>query len=211
MNHRQRIRFLRRYAGRRKPCAGRRATQPKRRIRIRASTITTARAKRESRCCFDNHFDAYEGQIVIMTGPSGSGKTTLLTLLGTLRTVQEGSLQVLGRELRWRRRGELVDVRRDIGFIFQAHNLFDSLTALQNVRMAMELFQLSGARDSTSGPRRLLDAAGPGRPAATTSPIGSPAGRSSASPSPAASSTGRKSSWPTSRPPPSTRNRAATS
>ncbi|MBI3468260.1 MAG: cyclic nucleotide-binding domain-containing protein, partial [Planctomycetes bacterium] len=58
---------------------------------------------------------------------------------GTLRSVQEGSLKVLGRELRGLSGRELVEVRRNIGFIFQAHNLFESLTAVQNVRMALEL------------------------------------------------------------------------
>jgi putative ABC transport system ATP-binding protein len=79
------------------------------------------------------------GQIIIMTGPSGSGKTTLLTLLGALRTVQDGAVEVLGRPLAGLPPQELVRVRRDIGFIFQDHNLFASLTALQNVKMAVEL------------------------------------------------------------------------
>ena len=48
---------------------------------------------------FDNNLMVAAGEIVIITGPSGSGKTTLLTLIGTLRTVQEGSLDVLGQEL----------------------------------------------------------------------------------------------------------------
>jgi putative ABC transport system ATP-binding protein len=92
---------------------------------------------------FDNNLDVYEGEIVIMTGPSGSGKTTLLTLIGTLRSVQEGNLSVLGRELRGAAPQELVAARRNIGFIFQAHNLFGSLTAMQNVSMGMELFDVS--------------------------------------------------------------------
>jgi putative ABC transport system ATP-binding protein len=79
------------------------------------------------------------GEIVIMTGPSGSGKTTLLTLIGGLRSVQEGELAVLGRELYGLPPQQLVDVRKQIGFIFQAHNLFDSLTASQNVRLALGL------------------------------------------------------------------------
>src|SRR5437868_13933135 len=66
------------------------------------------------------------GEIVIMTGPSGSGKTTLLVLAGALRSVQEGTLEVMGRELRLLSPRELVDIRRDIGFIYQAHNLFES-------------------------------------------------------------------------------------
>jgi putative ABC transport system ATP-binding protein len=92
---------------------------------------------------FDNNLDVWAGEIVIMTGPSGSGKTTLLTLVGTLRRVQHGSLKVLGRELFGASGAARVASRRDLGFIFQAHNLFASLTAFQNVRMAMELFGLS--------------------------------------------------------------------
>ena len=79
------------------------------------------------------------GEMVIMTGPSGSGKTTLLTLIGGLRTVQEGSVEVLGREMRGLNQVQLTEVRRRIGFIFQTHNLFDSLTARQNVRTSLEL------------------------------------------------------------------------
>jgi putative ABC transport system ATP-binding protein len=86
------------------------------------------------------------GEIVIMTGPSGSGKTTLLTLIGGLRTVQEGRVRVLSREMYGLSEPELVQVRLGIGFIFQRHNLFESLTALQNVRMAQEL----KGRDSAS-------------------------------------------------------------
>ena len=65
-------------------------------------------------------------KIVIMTGPSGSGKTTLLTLIGGLRTVQEGSVRIYGRELKGLAGRDLVEIRRGIGFIFQLHNLFDS-------------------------------------------------------------------------------------
>lgn len=88
---------------------------------------------------FDINLDLPKGQIVIMTGPSGSGKTTLLTLIGALRSLQDGSLQVLGEELVGLSSRRLVEVRRNIGFIFQAHNLFESLTASQNVEMAVEL------------------------------------------------------------------------
>ena len=88
---------------------------------------------------FDVDLHIQPGELVILTGPSGSGKTTLLTLIGALRSVQSGSLKTLGRELAGLRRNELVDVRRGLGFIFQQHNLFDSLTARQNVRLALEL------------------------------------------------------------------------
>ncbi len=88
---------------------------------------------------FDNNLRIGKGEIVIMTGPSGSGKTTLLTLIGSLRSVQEGSLRVLGEELNGMTPEKVNLLRKHIGFIFQAHNLFESLTAFQNVRMACEL------------------------------------------------------------------------
>lgn len=88
---------------------------------------------------FDITLDIYPGEIVIMTGPSGSGKTTLLSLIGGLRSVQEGSLKFLDEELYRASQKRLVNIRRNIGFIFQAHNLLGFLTARQNVQMAVEL------------------------------------------------------------------------
>lgn len=97
----------------------------------------------KTQALFDNKLNIRRGEIVIMTGPSGSGKTTLLTLIGTLRTVQNGSLKILGEELNGMSQYGLTQIRKKIGFIFQAHNLFGSLTAFQNVRMATELAGLS--------------------------------------------------------------------
>ena len=88
---------------------------------------------------FDITVNFPRGEICIVTGPSGSGKTTFLSLIGALRTLHEGSLKVMGHELVGMNNAELVKVRRNIGFIFQAHNLFESLTAAQNVEMAVEL------------------------------------------------------------------------
>jgi putative ABC transport system ATP-binding protein len=85
------------------------------------------------------------GEIVILTGPSGSGKTTLLSLIGALRSAQEGRLHVLGRDLRGAPEASLSEVRRRIGYVFQAHNLLDALTAAQNVRMSLELDRTLGA------------------------------------------------------------------
>jgi putative ABC transport system ATP-binding protein len=81
--------------------------------------------------------DVRAGEIVIMTGPSGSGKTTLLTLMGALRSVQGGQLRVLGQDLQGASPATLAALRRQIGFIFQAHNLLPALTAVQNVEMAL--------------------------------------------------------------------------
>ena len=78
-------------------------------------------------------------ETVILTGPSGSGKTTLLTLIGGLRSVQTGSLKFLDRELLHASQDRLVKTRRQIGYIFQAHNLLEFLTVRQNVQMSLEL------------------------------------------------------------------------
>ena len=80
-----------------------------------------------------------EGEVVILKGPSGSGKTTLLTLMGALRSPQEGSLQVFGQELVGASKSKAIKTRRNIGYIFQAHNLLECLTARQNVQMSIEL------------------------------------------------------------------------
>ena len=84
---------------------------------------------------FNINLQINSGEIVLMTGPSGSGKTTLLTLVSGLRSPQSGSLKVLGKELCGATKKELVIARRNNGYIFQAHNLHKSLTALQNVKM----------------------------------------------------------------------------
>lgn len=80
-----------------------------------------------------------KGRVVILTGPSGSGKTTLLTLIGSLRRPQKGSVNVLGQELVSATYQEELVLRKEIGFIFQSHNLIPSLTASQNVAMTLEL------------------------------------------------------------------------
>lgn len=106
--------------------------------------------------------EIYPGEIVITTGPSGSGKTTLLTLIGALRSVQEGSLLTLNQELNGASAATLIDVRKNIGFIFQAHNLLDSLTACQNVQMRLELESGLTARDARGRAVAMLEAVGLG-------------------------------------------------
>jgi putative ABC transport system ATP-binding protein len=94
---------------------------------------------------FGNSIEIPAGQLVVMTGPSGAGKTTLLTLIGALRSIQEGRIDVLGRDLSRLGGSDLVDVRRDMGFIFQMHNLFDALSAYENVKMAAQLGDASSS------------------------------------------------------------------
>ncbi len=89
------------------------------------------------RTLFDVSLDVLPGEIVILTGPSGAGKTTLLTLIGALREVSLGNVTVLNRQLRGALMATKVEVRKQIGFIFQGHNLLDALTACQNVQLSL--------------------------------------------------------------------------
>ncbi|MBN3905268.1 MAG: DevA family ABC transporter ATP-binding protein [Nostoc sp. NMS1] len=114
--------------------------------------------KVRSQILFDINFNIKFGEIVIMTGPSGSGKTTLLTLIGGLRSVQEGSLKFLGQELSGASNEQLVKIRRHIGYIFQAHNLLDFLTARQNVQMSLELHKNIPESEARSKSEAILNA-----------------------------------------------------
>ena len=95
--------------------------------------------KLKKQILFDINLVLNSGEVIILKGPSGSGKTTLLTLMGGLRSPQSGSLKVFGEELVGANKNKLVETRRNIGYIFQAHNLLASLTAKQNVQMSLEL------------------------------------------------------------------------
>ncbi|QHG16491.1 DevA family ABC transporter ATP-binding protein [Nostoc sp. ATCC 53789] len=109
---------------------------------------------------FDINLKVYSGEIVIMTGPSGSGKTTLLSLIGGLRSVQEGSLKFLGEELSGVSQNKLVQMRRNIGYIFQSHNLLRFLTAKQNVQMALELNDCISQTEAVAKSEMILQAVG---------------------------------------------------
>ena len=78
------------------------------------------------------------GETVYLVGPSGSGKTTLLHVLGCILTPDEGSLQVRGQDVVSMSVAQRTALRRQhIGFIFQSFNLFPTLSALDNVRLAL--------------------------------------------------------------------------
>lgn len=93
---------------------------------------------------FDASLSIERGSFTVLRGPSGSGKTTLLTLMGCLRRVQDGSVRLLGEELRGATAAGQEALRRHFGFIFQAHNLHESLTARQNVLMGLQVHGTGG-------------------------------------------------------------------
>ena len=108
------------------------------------------------------HLTIQPGEVVLLTGPSGCGKTTLLTLVGALRQVMGGSLQVLGQELNGSSRGERQRLRRRIGMIFQGHNLLRCLSAEQNVQMGSDLLDDLSYRSRRDVARQWLRAVGLG-------------------------------------------------
>lgn len=108
----------------------------------------------------DLNLTVERGRTTFLMGPSGCGKTTLLTLVGALRSVLDGSVRVLGRELNGASDASMVDLRRNTGFVFQHHNLHRSLTVLQNVRMALEVRGEAGRSDATTRCMTALEAVG---------------------------------------------------
>lgn len=109
---------------------------------------------------FEINLDIYPGEIVLVTGPSGSGKTTLLTLVSGLRSCQKGSLKVINREMYGATQKQLICLRRNIGYIFQGHNLLKSLTALQNVQMALEVQDRLSWQERQQKSRLMLETVG---------------------------------------------------
>jgi putative ABC transport system ATP-binding protein len=105
---------------------------------------------------FDVNLQVKRGSLTVLMGPSGSGKTTVLTLMGCLRDVQEGSVNLLGHELNGAGRGLNEELRRRLGFIFQAHNLHSSLTAIQNVLMGLQVHALPDRRAQQVAARHAL-------------------------------------------------------
>jgi putative ABC transport system ATP-binding protein len=111
---------------------------------------------------FDINLEINKGEIIIMTGPSGSGKTTLLTLMGGLRSAQSGSLKILEQEICGANKKQLTELRRNIGYIFQAHNLMTFLTAKENVRMSLELHNKYLEQDIDALAVKMLEVVGLG-------------------------------------------------
>jgi putative ABC transport system ATP-binding protein len=129
-------------------------------IQARGLTKTYAQGEAAMRALDEVTLDLHAGELALLVGPSGSGKTTLLSIMGCILRPTSGSLRVLGDEVTRLAERDLPAIRRErIGFIFQAFNLFPTLTALQNVALALDLKGVSGraARDKAA---MLLDQVG---------------------------------------------------
>ena len=85
------------------------------------------------------------GELTLLMGPSGSGKTTLLSIMGCILSPTSGTLMIAGTSTSGLSPEQLAEVRRrNIGFVFQSYNLFPTLTAIENVRLALDVQGLSG-------------------------------------------------------------------
>ena len=81
-----------------------------------------------------------QGEFIVVLGPSGSGKTTLLNILGGIDTPTEGTITVEGKSISDLNEKNLAAYRREsVGWIFQFFNLIPSLTAEENVALALEM------------------------------------------------------------------------
>jgi putative ABC transport system ATP-binding protein len=100
------------------------------------------------------------GQLTLLMGPSGSGKTTLLSILGCMLTPTEGTVRVRGDSIAGKNPEDLAKLRREnIGFVFQSYHLFPTLSAADNVRLALDVRGETG-RDATDKARAALDRVG---------------------------------------------------
>jgi putative ABC transport system ATP-binding protein len=87
------------------------------------------------------------GELTLLMGPSGSGKTTLLSILGCMLTPTRGTVRVDGQSTEGAGPEQLAKLRREhVGFIFQAYHLFPTLTAADNVRLALDVRGDNSAR-----------------------------------------------------------------
>jgi putative ABC transport system ATP-binding protein len=102
------------------------------------------------------------GELTLLMGPSGSGKTTLLSIFGCILQPTSGELEIAGRTTAGLKAEQLADLRRQhIGFIFQSYNLFPTLTAIENVMLALDVRRKHTA-DRRSAAQKVLEGVGLG-------------------------------------------------
>ena len=106
--------------------------------------------------------DLLTGELTLLMGPSGSGKTTLLSILGCILSPTEGRLTLSGMQTHTMSKEQLANLRRKhVGFVFQSYNLVPTLSAVENVMLALDLRDLSGP-DAYDSAAEALEAVGLG-------------------------------------------------
>jgi len=96
----------------------------------------------EVKALTDATFDINKGEFVVVLGPSGSGKSTLLNIIGGMDSPSSGKVFFKGEEITGFDEKRLTEFRRSrVGFVFQYYNVMASLTAEENVELAMEIVE----------------------------------------------------------------------
>lgn len=109
-------------------------------IRAKALSKVYREGATEMRALHGVDLEVRRGELTLLMGPSGSGKTTLLSILGCILRASDGKLEVLGEDVGALAESELPRIRREaIGFVFQGFNLFPTLTAAENVALALDV------------------------------------------------------------------------
>jgi putative ABC transport system ATP-binding protein len=131
-------------------------------VAVRNVTKTYAQGEAAMRALDSVDLDVHRGELVLLMGPSGSGKTTLLSIIGCILRPNGGTVHILGRAVAGLPERDLPGIRRErIGFVFQEFNLFPTLTAEANVRLALDLKGTS-RREATERSASLLEHVGLG-------------------------------------------------
>ncbi|WEV45035.1 amino acid ABC transporter ATP-binding protein [Streptococcaceae bacterium ESL0687] len=84
----------------------------------------------------DINLEVEEGQVVVLLGPSGSGKSTLIRTINALEQIDSGELIVNGHHVESATAQDLIDLRKEVGMVFQHFNLYPHKTVLENVTLA---------------------------------------------------------------------------
>src|SRR5512139_139396 len=107
-------------------------------LRVRNLSKTYMQGKIPVHALSDINFDVEKGEFLSIVGPSGSGKSTLLSMIGLLDKPTDGSVFIDDVEITKTKEGDAPRIRREkIGFVFQHFNLISTLTAMENVDIAM--------------------------------------------------------------------------
>ena len=145
-------------AGHSSPSGSPGADRPAIRCRALAKSFGTGETRVQALRGVD--MDVLPGSITLLVGPSGCGKTTLISIIAGLLDPTEGSLDVLGHDLRALRPNELVDFRaRNLGFVFQQYNLLPALTAAENASLPLLVAGVP-RRTALAAARRALEQVG---------------------------------------------------
>jgi putative ABC transport system ATP-binding protein len=109
----------------------------------------------------ETNFRVLGGEIVAVMGPSGSGKTTLLTIAGALLRPTTGNVAICGIDVTQMDESKLAAIRRErIGFVYQSFNLLEALTALENVRIVLQVQRNHSKAHAAERAREMLEVFG---------------------------------------------------